>query len=175
MHDAPTRGGQLLRTGEAARILGCSRQHVVDLCESGRLPFVRVGTHRRVARAAVERVAETHTTEPTRDDLQSLWLHRAIAGELVRDPEGVLAQARATAERFLAMDPPAGAVRALRRWMALMDRGVEAVLHVLTSPSLEARDLRQVSPFVGILSERERQGILRAFRQAHERSGHEAR
>ncbi|MPY81460.1 MAG: helix-turn-helix domain-containing protein, partial [Actinophytocola sp.] len=38
-------GEQLLSTGQAAEVLGCSRQHVVDLCSSGQLPYVTVGTH----------------------------------------------------------------------------------------------------------------------------------
>jgi excisionase family DNA binding protein len=36
MADDP--GTELLTTGQAAKLLGCSRQHVVDLCERGRLP-----------------------------------------------------------------------------------------------------------------------------------------
>jgi excisionase family DNA binding protein len=47
---------ELLTTGEVAVLLGSSRQHVVDLWERGLLPYVRVGTHRRVRRADVEAV-----------------------------------------------------------------------------------------------------------------------
>ena len=36
---------RLLTTGQAAKLLNSSRQHVVDLCESGDLPYVTVGTH----------------------------------------------------------------------------------------------------------------------------------
>jgi excisionase family DNA binding protein len=41
-------GNRLLSTGEAAKILNSSRQHVIDLCDRGELPFVTIGTHRRV-------------------------------------------------------------------------------------------------------------------------------
>ena len=52
----------LLTTGQAARLLGTSRQHVVDLCTSGRLAFQVVGTHRRVRRGDVVRLLHGMST-----------------------------------------------------------------------------------------------------------------
>ncbi|MEU7907884.1 helix-turn-helix domain-containing protein [Actinoplanes sp. NPDC049118] len=49
-----TTSGELLPTGEVAKLLGVSRQQGVNLCERGDLPFVMVGKHRRVERSAVE-------------------------------------------------------------------------------------------------------------------------
>jgi excisionase family DNA binding protein len=46
----------LLSTGEAAGLLGVSRQHVVDLCDRGDRIFVRVGSHRRVPRFELDRL-----------------------------------------------------------------------------------------------------------------------
>lgn len=60
-------------TGEAALILNSSRQHVVDLCNRGDLPYVTVGTHRRIRRSDLEAVAE-RTLGLTRDQRRSLWL-----------------------------------------------------------------------------------------------------
>ncbi len=57
---------ELLTTGEAAALLNSSRQHVVDLCERGELPFTTVRTHRRVRRADVEAI-RTRTQRLTRD------------------------------------------------------------------------------------------------------------
>jgi excisionase family DNA binding protein len=54
--------GDLLTTGEVAQVLGCSRQHVVDPCRRGDLPFVSVGAHRRVRRADVEAPARGNAT-----------------------------------------------------------------------------------------------------------------
>ena len=71
---------EFLTTGEAAVLLGSSRQHVVDLCERGLLPCSRAGTHRRVRRVDVEAMLRP---DLTRDQLKALWLHRAVAGRLV--------------------------------------------------------------------------------------------
>lgn len=39
---------QLITTQEAADLIGCSRQHVVFLMNSGALPGRKIGTHRRI-------------------------------------------------------------------------------------------------------------------------------
>jgi excisionase family DNA binding protein len=67
----------LITTGCAAALLGCSRQHVVDLCTQRALPFVSVGSHRRVRRADVTALARPALS---RDQERSLWLHRVAAG-----------------------------------------------------------------------------------------------
>jgi excisionase family DNA binding protein len=42
-----------LTTQEAAELLGCSRQHVVDLIESGKLSGIKPGIHRRIKLSTV--------------------------------------------------------------------------------------------------------------------------
>ena len=66
-----------LTTGEAASMLGVSRQHVVDLCDRGELSFSRAGTHRRIRRSDAQRMLEPQLT---REQEKSLWLHRALLG-----------------------------------------------------------------------------------------------
>ena len=46
---------------------------------------------------------------------------------------------------------------------AVLDDGVEAVLDVLTSRSPQAVELRQNSPFAGVLPEAERRAVLATF------------
>jgi excisionase family DNA binding protein len=151
---------ELLTTGEAAVLLRSSRQHVVDLCERGLLPYVKIGKHRRLRRADVDAVL---LPELTRDQVKTLWLHRAVAGKLVADPDAVLAKAAANLERLREIHPNGMAAVWLERWAAVLRRGAEAVLEVLTSSAADAVELRQNSPFAGVLDDAERRAVLTAF------------
>ncbi|MGH3927459.1 MAG: excisionase family DNA-binding protein [Pseudonocardiaceae bacterium] len=161
---------ELLTTGEAAVLLGSSRQHVVDLCERGYLVCVRVGTHRRLRRADVE--ALTRSTL-TRDQERSLWLHRVVAGRVAMDPDGTVTKARANIETLRRAHPDGAARRWIEQWEMLLDGSIDSLLDILTSPSERAVELRQNSPFAGVLSEQDRQTVLVAFR-AHWRRDHDA-
>jgi len=55
------------------------------------------------------------------------------------------------------------ATKWLDRWRSVLDAGVEAVLAMLTFRSPDAAELRQNSPFAGVLSEAERRAVLAAF------------
>jgi excisionase family DNA binding protein len=152
----------LLTTGEAARLLGTSRQHIVDLCNSGDLSFVTTGRHRRVMRRDVEAL-RTRTKKLTRDQLRSLWLSHAVAARLVTEPSKVLHHARANLERMLSSSARGSAKVWLEQWKQLLDGPIEDVLEALTSRSPRSRELRQNSPFAGVLTDAERREILAGF------------
>jgi excisionase family DNA binding protein len=163
-----TDSGDLLTTGEAAQLLGTSRQHVVDLCNAGDLPYVTVGRHRRVSRRDVEAV-RAGTRRWTRDQLRSLWLSHAVAARLVEDPHGVLARARSNLAQMLAGSTRGSAKIWVQKWQQLLAGPVEGVLEALTSRSPISRELRQNSPFAGVLSAEQRQAVLAGFaRVVHE-------
>ena len=152
---------QLLSTGEAAKLLNSSRQHVVDLCDRGELPFTTVGVHRRVRRGDVEAV-RTRTQRLTRDQQRSLWLAYATAGRIVEDPQ----RARRIAQTNLARmrESSRGQTqRWLDEWTKLLDGPLERVLTTLTSPSPKGREMRQNSPFSGLLDEAERARVLNSW------------
>lgn len=156
----------LLTTGQAAAILGSSRQHVVDLCTSGRLPYQVVGSHRRVRRSDVVQFLGGVGAALTRDQQRSLWLHRVVAGKVALDPGRTVALARRNLSR-LRSQHPAGAVTAdFDEWEAQLDGPLDVLLATLVSPSGQAVELRQNSPFAGVLTERERAKALAAFRAA---------
>jgi excisionase family DNA binding protein len=162
----------LLSTGEVARRLGSSRQHVVDLCDRGALPSVRVGVHRRVPADAVEALLHSGL-ELSREQERSLWLHRAVLGELAADPRGALRVAQDNIARWRNLHRPGGmAERWMDRWGQLVQDGSDAVAEVLVSRTPEAVELRQNTPFAGVLSQQRRREVLDAF-NGHWREHHE--
>jgi excisionase family DNA binding protein len=160
---------QLLTTGEAARIIGCTRQHVVDLCDRGSLNCERTPVHRRLDRSEVEEFVRRRKGL-RREELRSLWINRAVAARIARDPERVLALARRNLERFDEIHAGSGVRHWLRRWRKLLSEGPENVMETLTSTSQDAAELRQNSPFPGVLSESERSRILRSFAKHYDRT-----
>jgi len=150
---------ELIRTGTAAKILGTSRQHVVDLCTRGAIRSHGTGVHRRLERHEVEALVDRGRT---RDDRQSLWLHAAVAGRVARDPRGALEKARSNLRTM----QTAHGVRNpwVQRWERLVDAGPEAVIRALVADTPESVELRQNSPFAGVLTDRERRLALDAFR-----------
>jgi excisionase family DNA binding protein len=155
--------GDLVTTGQAAILLRSSRAHVVDLCLRGLLPFVRVGGQRRIRRSDVEALIQPSLT---REQLEALWLHTALAGKVVANPPALLAAAAINLRRLRRMHPEGRAWDWLDRWEATLDEGVEAVLDALTSSAEYAIELRITSPFAGILSECERRQVLDAFAES---------
>lgn len=152
-----------LSTGDVARILDVSRQHVVDLCDRGDLPSTRIGRHRKIRRSDLEPIAGPRLTL---EQEKSLWLHRAVLGALMLDPEGVVRTARENLARWKGVHLPDGmSAKYLGRWAQTIDAGVDVVAETLTSTSERAVELRQNSPFAGVLSGEQRVQALRAFRQ----------
>ncbi len=154
----------LLTTGEVARLFGVSRQHVVDLCERGDLPYQMVGTHRRIRLADASRVVHDRT-RMSRDQRRSLWLAHAIAGELVARPDFVIERAR----HNLRAVQVKGARAWNEEWQRLLDGPIEPILSALTSTSLRSRELRQNSPFAGVLTDERRNEVLTAFSNSRSR------
>jgi excisionase family DNA binding protein len=154
----------LLRTGQVARRLGVSRQHVVDLCKQGKLPYVMVGVHRRIPEHAV--TSKLVDTRDPRDDgkQQSLWLHAALIPKVVNDPDTVLGIAR----RNLARQRQSGSTHSavyIDEWESILDAGVGRVIEAFLDPSDHGATLRSCTPFTGVLSQDEVRSIKKAYRE----------
>ena len=95
----------------------------------------------------------------------------AIAGRLVADPDAVLRRARENLDRFSAVHAGTMAAHWLGLWREALDVGPDRVMSVLMSNSAEAAEMRQNSPFTGIIPSDERRAVLGSFR-AHWQAGH---
>lgn len=156
-------GKDWLTTTETVTMLGVSRQHVVNLCDRGELSFSLVGTHRRIRRSDVQPLLEPKLT---REQEKSLWLHRALLGPLMIDPTGVIEQARENIQRWLPRHRCDGmAARYLAQWQEILDGGVDGVVSVLVGTDERSNELRQNSPFAGVLPDDDRRHVLSSFRE----------
>ena len=162
LHDAADVPDDLLTTGEAAKLLNSSRQHVVNLCRRGVLPYTSIGTHRRIRRQDLEALT-SRTERLRREDRRSLWLAYATAGKIVSDPSVTIERAR---HQIDLMRPTArGQARLwIDDWSQLLDGPIETLLATLTDPSLRGREMRQNSPFAGLLNDDERAAIIAHWR-----------
>jgi hypothetical protein len=97
---------------------------------------------------------------------RSLAYHRVIAERLLRDPR-ILAAARRTVERWLQDSPPPHYAAA---WRAVLAGDAASVAAFITDPGERARELRQSTPFAGVLSPQERWAIWRAVGEARARA-----
>jgi excisionase family DNA binding protein len=161
-------GNRLLSTGEAAKILNSSRQHVVDLCDRGELPFVTIGTHRRVRQSDIDAI-RTRSVRLTRDQERSLWISYAIAGQIVKNPPFALKLALKNLV-IMRQSSRGQAQIWLDEWEKLVRGRINILLATLTSSSPKARELRQNSPFSGLLSDNQRNQVLDAWKFTRDES-----
>jgi excisionase family DNA binding protein len=152
---------ELLTTGDVAKLLGVSQQHVIDLCNRGDLPYSMRGSHRRIRRSDVERY-RSGRIRLTRDQRRSLWLAYAVAGRIVARPTHEIARAKVDLDHLESTQRPN---KWTKEWRRLLNASTEDVLHALTSPSQRSRELRQNSPFLHALDSEARAQVLSAFNQ----------
>ena len=130
----------------------------------------RLSTLRRLLEAAGMRLELAYTPATTRrravaltrEERRSLALHRAIAARLAADPATVLATARRTLAVMRRANTDGSAQSWLAEWERRLRGPLAGVIEVLVSTDQSARDLRQVTPFAGVLSDDERRAIYRA-------------
>ena len=98
-------------------------------------------------------------------DRRSLAFGLLLAKRLVVEPEVVRRRAQANLDRLRRVHSDGSADRYLDRWEKLLSGPVEAVLGVLTSLDEDSIDLRHTAPFAGMLTEAERQSVIRTTRR----------
>lgn len=144
-------------------MLGVSRQHVVNMADRGDLASVKVGAHRRIPSAEVDRLRGA--TRLTAGEEKSLRLHQALIGDLLADPDLVIGKARDNIARWLPEQRADGmTVSYLRQWQQILDGGVARIIDALTATDEQSRELRENSPFAGVLPPDKRTKILQTLR-----------
>jgi hypothetical protein len=102
-------------------------------------------------------------------DERSLAFGRAIAEKLQSHPE-FIDRARQTLQRWMITASPR--VRpTLQEWLTILNGEFTDVIAVLTGTDQRSTRLRQSNPFTGVLSNSERNAILRRY---HRMSQHDA-
>lgn len=152
------------------RELGLTQGQLAELAETSR---ERINTYERgrVSPQAdtLERVLAVMHSELTAvpaltfEERRSLAISTAVAAKLRENPTMVLAKARANIEKMRSIGP--GEQPWVDLWGALLVLGARHVEQLLTSTDQFARDLRQSSPFAGVLTEDERREALQELQR----------
>ena len=100
----------------------------------------------------------------TRVEEKSLAIHRAIAAKLLTDTTPVLAKARHNMVTL--RDADLGhASQLLDDWDRLLAGSVDEIVTIILARTQQAIDLRQMTPFAGVLTDSERRSILQSVPQ----------
>lgn len=146
--------------------LGATSQPTIAAYESGaKVPSLR--TLRRLAQAAGFDLEIEPTPALTREERRSLVVHDHIAERLRRDPEPVVTKAKANLAKMRRLHPPAADT--FDQWERILEGPLEELISVLRSRDRDARELRQVTPFAGVLNAAERDMAYTEFRRAEAR------
>ncbi len=101
----------------------------------------------------------------SREERRSVWLPRAVAVGIQHDPERARALARASLRTMARADDGRGE-RWRRAWAELLAGPLDEVLANLCSTSTYAAQLRQTTPFAGVLDPHERWAVYESFANA---------
>jgi transcriptional regulator with XRE-family HTH domain len=154
-----------LTQAQLADAAGTSQPTVAAYESGGKVPNLR--TLERLASSVGLDLHVSFVPAMTREDRRSLALHSRIAQQLQKAPEMVLSQARANLEHMWRLHP--GSRPLLDEWADILAGPLEAVVSTLTDPGLRSRELRQVTPFAGVLDRLERSDVYRRFRREEAR------
>lgn len=101
-------------------------------------------------------------TEPlTRDQARSLVLHTVISRELRKRGDEVIGIAHRNISRMRSLNPHASPL--LEEWERILEGTNDQIVARMLDPSEHGRDLRQVTPFAGVLSPAQRAAAYESF------------
>lgn len=97
----------------------------------------------------------------TRVEEKSLAVHRLIAARLLQDSAPTLNKARDNLAKLRSADR-GNSTRWLDEWDDLLDRSADEIVTAMLARTQRGIDLRQMTPFAGVLTDTERRKALRA-------------
>jgi len=101
----------------------------------------------------------------TREDRIALAFHRRIGGHLLDDPERVLRLARERIRRWR-NEQPTHTQSWVVAWDGILELPHRVIADLIVDLGGFARELRQTSPFIGVLSEAERRSAIQEARSS---------
>lgn len=146
---------------ELAERAGTSQPTIAAYEGGAKSPTLR--TLERLAGAAGTELAVAFVPPLTREDRRSLALHAAIAERIAAAPAAVIRRAERNVAHMREVNPHASDL--LEEWERVLRWPVPEIIRVMLDPGLRARDLRQVTPFAGVLDPAERSQVYRRFRE----------
>lgn len=141
-------------------------QPTIALYESGE-KSPSVSTLQRLAESLGLELVVNYVPKLTREDHRSLAYHQAVAKVLRQNPQAALQRAKPTLAR-MRKDHPHAAVL-LDQWQAWLELPIDELIARILDAGVLARDMRQVTPFAGVLDARERMRVLKKFRKENAR------
>jgi transcriptional regulator with XRE-family HTH domain len=150
-----------LTQGMLARMAGTSQSTIAAYESDAKSPTIR--TLRNLAASQGLQMQVSFVPVLTREDRRSLAFHQAIVDVINRNPQAALEKARSNLLKLRHQHPNAAVL--LDRWAVWLSLPPGELIEEILSLSPMAREMRQVSPFSGLLSAAQRARILRDFRQ----------
>lgn len=151
-------------TQQALAVRAGTSQPTIAQYESGS-KSPTVATLKKLAASLGLELVVTYAPQLTREDQRSLTYHRAVADVLKRDPVSAIGRAKGTLAKMSQGQPWAKAL--FDRWRSWMDLPVEELISKMIDPGMMAREMRQVTPFAGLLTPKDRVRILKRFRKEY--------
>jgi transcriptional regulator with XRE-family HTH domain len=146
---------------ELARKAGTSQSTIAAYETGSKSPTLR--TLERLANALDLELNLSADSKLTREDQRSLAYHRAVIDKLLGDPNSTIDRATFNLSKLKRIHPYAHEL--LERWEAWLRLPTDTLAGLLLARDEAACEMRQVSPFSGLLSPAERAEVLRQFRE----------
>jgi transposase len=116
-----------------------------------------LGVSPSVSQRLLEKARDARPHFSRREERVSYELHRAVAEKVAEDPQVVLSKARTNLQKLAARVRDTYAQGWVAEWEKLITLGdVQQIRDVMLSSDERGIDLRQMTPFAGVLSQEER-------------------